>query len=136
MFNVMYFANYYNIKKFSFSRKLSVRRSSRLAIPNDVRRRLSQLHTVSENSLDSRSGSQTSLNRSSNSDRRLSVKDNKNPLQKLHRTLSQGRILPYDSEEVSDEDSGKLIQDEKSEEGTVYKLFDNHSNVDFRGECP
>lgn len=101
-----------------------------------MRRRLSQLHTVSENSLDSRSGSQTSLNRSSNSDRRLSVKDNKNPLQKLHRTLSQGRILPYDSEEVSDEDSGKLIQDEKSEEGTVYKLFDNHSNVDFRGECP
>nr|XP_022309966.1 multidrug resistance-associated protein 1-like isoform X1 [Crassostrea virginica] len=101
------------------ARKLSVRRSSRLAIPNDVRRRLSQLHTVSENSLDSRSGSQTSLNRSSNSDRRLSVNDKKNPLQKLHRTLSQGRILPYDSEEVSDEDSGKLIQDEKSEEGTV-----------------
>lgn len=66
----------------------------------------------------SKEGSQRRLSRST-SDRRLSTQTKINVLEKLQRSLSQGRILPYDNAEESEPVTGKLIEEEKSEEGTV-----------------
>lgn len=99
-------------------RKLSTRRNSRFSIPSG--RRMSYLHPVSEDS----SGNESSeLIHRSNSARRLSTHSKVNPLQKLHRSLSEGRILPYDAGVEEEEDTGRLIQEETSQEGTVTHLF-------------
>ncbi|XP_062588093.1 multidrug resistance-associated protein 1-like [Saccostrea cucullata] len=105
------------------ARKASLRRNSRFSNPTDIKRRLSQLNAIAERSLNlmktmNNAESQRSFSRS-NSKRRLSRQDKMNPLEKLQRSLSQGRILPYDSGGESEPEEGKLIQDEKSAEGTV-----------------
>ncbi|XP_061170519.1 multidrug resistance-associated protein 1-like [Saccostrea echinata] len=102
------------------ARKASLRRNSRFSIPTDIKRRLSQLNAIAETSFHSLSKTESQRRFSrSNSKRRLSRQDKMNTLEKLQRSLSQGRILPYDSGRESEHGEGKLIQDEKSEEGTV-----------------
>nr|XP_034320755.1 multidrug resistance-associated protein 1 isoform X2 [Crassostrea gigas] len=96
------------------ARKMSTRRNSRFSIPSG--RRMSYLHPVSESSSENES---SGLLHRSNSARRLSTHDKVNSLQKLHRSLSEGRILPYDAGAEEEEDTGRLIQEETSQEGTV-----------------
>lgn len=101
-----------------FYRKMSTRRKSRFSIPSG--RRMSYLHPVSESSSENES---SGLLHRSNSSRRLSTHDKVNSLQKLHRSLSEGRILPYDAGAEEEEDTGRLIQEETSQEGTVTHWF-------------
>ncbi|XP_056002528.1 multidrug resistance-associated protein 1-like isoform X2 [Ostrea edulis] len=60
-----------------------------------------------------------SIDRTESRRRRLSTHDNINALKKIQRSLSPGRTSPYDSGEGSEPEMGRLIEDEKSEEGTV-----------------
>ncbi|XP_062605644.1 multidrug resistance-associated protein 1-like, partial [Saccostrea cucullata] len=104
------------------TRKASLQRNSRFSIPTEIKRGLSQLNAIVEKSLNL----MTSVNNAEsqrrfsswNSKRRFSREDEMNPLEILQRSLSQGRILPYDSGGESEPEDGKLIQDEKSAEGT------------------
>ncbi|XP_062568069.1 multidrug resistance-associated protein 1-like [Saccostrea cucullata] len=105
------------------TRKTSLRRNSRFSILTDIKRRLSQLHAIVETGLHlmksmNNAESQRDFSRS-NTKKKSSRQDKMNPLELLQRSLSQGRILPYNSGGESEPEHGKLIQDEKSAEGTV-----------------
>ncbi|XP_062607875.1 ATP-binding cassette sub-family C member 3-like, partial [Saccostrea cucullata] len=105
------------------TRKVSLRRNSRCSIPTDIKLRLSQSHPIVETGnhlMKSMNNAESKRHFSrSNTKKDSSRQDEINPLEILQRSPSQGRILPYNSGGESEPADGKLIQGEKSAEGTV-----------------
>ncbi|XP_062608623.1 multidrug resistance-associated protein 1-like [Saccostrea cucullata] len=106
------------------TRKVSLRRNSRCSIPTDIKLRLSQSHPIVETGnhlMKSMNNAESKRHFSrSNTKKDSSRQDEINPLEILQRSPSQGRILPYNSGGESEPADGKLIQGEKSAEGTEY----------------